>query len=109
MAELVVRFLIGGTVVSLFAVLGELWRPKTFAGLFGAAPSVAIATLALAFHKEGAAYVATEARAMVIGTFALLLYSAACVGVARARSIPIWLGAALAWIVWFAAAWGAAS
>ena len=45
MTEYVVRFLIGGLAVSSFAILGDLLRPKSFAGLFGAAPSVALATL----------------------------------------------------------------
>jgi Protein of unknown function (DUF3147) len=39
-----VRFVAGGLIVSLFAVLGDVLRPKSFAGLFGAAPSVALAT-----------------------------------------------------------------
>ena len=38
MTEYLVRFLIGGIAVSLFAVLGDVLRPKSFAGLFGAAP-----------------------------------------------------------------------
>jgi len=45
--ELLVRFLVGGALVSVFALLGDLFEPKSFSGLFGAAPSVAIATLAL--------------------------------------------------------------
>ena len=53
--EYVIRFLVGGLVVSLFAVAGDVLRPKSFAGLFGAAPSVALATLTLAFWKPGAA------------------------------------------------------
>jgi len=47
MMQLVIRFLVGGVIVSLFAVLGDVLQPKSFAGLFGAAPSVALATLAL--------------------------------------------------------------
>jgi hypothetical protein len=46
MTEYVVRFLVGGIVVSAFSMLGDMLRPKSFAGLFGAAPSVALATLA---------------------------------------------------------------
>lgn len=38
MTEYVVRFLVGGVVVSAFAMLGDVLRPKSFAGLFGAAP-----------------------------------------------------------------------
>jgi hypothetical protein len=44
MTEYVVRFLVGGIVVSAFATLGDILSPKSFAGLFGAAPSVALAT-----------------------------------------------------------------
>ena len=47
MKEIIFRFLMGGFVVSLFAASGDLLKPKSFAGLFGAAPSVALATLGL--------------------------------------------------------------
>ena len=47
MHEILIRFLIGGVVVSVFAVIGDILKPKSFAGLFGAAPSVALATLGL--------------------------------------------------------------
>jgi hypothetical protein len=70
----VIRFLAGGAVVSIFAVLGDLLRPKSFAGLFGAAPSVALGTLTLAFSKQGPTYVATEGRSMLLGSLALTLY-----------------------------------
>ena len=43
MTEYAVRFLVGGALVSAFAMLGDILRPKSFAGLFGAAPSVALA------------------------------------------------------------------
>src|SRR4051794_26826017 len=43
--EYVIRFFIGGLIVSIFAALGDIFRPKSFAGLFDAAPSVALATL----------------------------------------------------------------
>jgi hypothetical protein len=45
--EYVIRFLVGGLMVSLFATVGDVLKPKGFAGLFGAAPSVAFATLRL--------------------------------------------------------------
>jgi hypothetical protein len=72
--DFAIRFLAGGLVVSLFAVLGDVLRPKSFAGLFGAAPSVALATLSLAFWKEGAGYVSVEARSMILGAIALSIY-----------------------------------
>ena len=62
-------------MVSAFAVLGDLFRPKSFAGLFNAAPSVALATLALTALKETSHYVALEGRSMIIGAIALAVYS----------------------------------
>jgi hypothetical protein len=34
MTPLIIRFAVGGTVVCLFAVLGDLLKPRSFAGLF---------------------------------------------------------------------------
>jgi Protein of unknown function (DUF3147) len=77
MAELIFRFLIGGSIVSLFAALADVLKPKSFAGLFGAAPSVGLATLALAVLADGKSYASTEARSMAAGAVAFLAY--ACV------------------------------
>ena len=73
--ELLLRFFIGGAVVSLFAILGDALKPKSFAGIFGAAPSVALATLTIAVITKGNEYAAVEARSMIIGAFAFLLYA----------------------------------
>jgi hypothetical protein len=75
MPDLLLRFLIGGVVVSAFAMLGDLAKPKSFAGLFGAAPSVALATLALTVVKDGKAYAATEAHSMITGAVAFFAYA----------------------------------
>jgi uncharacterized membrane protein (GlpM family) len=101
---LLIKFLLGGVIVSLFAAVAETWKPKTFAGVFGAAPSVALASLALAFHDHGGSYVAVEGRSLVAGSVALLAYSAACVFLSKRQKLPIWLGAAAAWAVWAMAA-----
>jgi hypothetical protein len=50
-------------------------RPKGFAGLFGAAPSVALAMLGLTIMEHDAPYAAEEGRAMVFGAVALMAYS----------------------------------
>ena len=47
-------------MVSLFAVLGGLLKPRSFAGLFSAAPSVALAILALTILTGGKLYVSRE-------------------------------------------------
>jgi hypothetical protein len=75
LSDALARFLIGGLVVSAFATIGGLFKPTSFAGLFGAAPSVALATLALAISKQGKAYAGTECRSMMAGAVGLFLYS----------------------------------
>jgi len=111
MKEILFRFLVGGAVVSAFAFLGDLFRPKSFAGLFGAAPSVALATLALTASSRGTAYAASEAHAMTAGAIAFFAY-AFCVTRVMMRhrvaalpaticSIPVWFGAAFGlWYAW---------
>ena len=75
---LLFRFLVGGLFVSAFATLGNILKPKSFAGLFGAAPSIALSTLALTIATAGSWYAALEARSMVAGAIAFLAY-ACCV------------------------------
>jgi hypothetical protein len=58
-------FIVGGLFVSAFAVLGDVLKPKSFAGLFGAAPSVALATLILTIYSRGPDFAAAEARSMI--------------------------------------------
>jgi uncharacterized membrane protein (GlpM family) len=79
MVELIERFLLGGLIVSAFAVVADVLRPKGFAGLFGAAPSVALATITLTQLTEGKQYAALEARSMIAGALAFLVYAIACV------------------------------
>ena len=111
MTEIVIRFLVGGAVVSAFAIVGDLLKPKSFAGLFGAAPSVALATLGLTVVSRGPAYAATEARSMMAGAIAFFAY-ASCVSWVMMRyrfhalwvavgAIPVWLSVAFSlWNVW---------
>jgi uncharacterized membrane protein (GlpM family) len=91
MSQILVRFLVGGAIVSLFALLGDMLRPKGFAGLFAAAPSVALATLTLTAITEGHAYAALEARSMIAGEVAFVVYAVGCVyflAIRRTRSAP---------------------
>jgi len=94
-----VRFLIEGTIVSVFAALGSCFKPKTFAGLFGSAPTIALASLAIAFHEHGTSHVEQLARSMIGGAVALIAYSACCVILVE-RKLPVALGAALSWACW---------
>jgi hypothetical protein len=108
MTQILVRFLVGGAVVSVFAVVGDVLKPKSFAGLFGAAPSVALATLGLTLFAEGGAYTAIEGRSMIAGAAALFAYASVVSWIMMRYkvkalmittcSIPVWFGVAFsAW------------
>ena len=106
MSELLLRFAIGGLVVSTFSAIGSVLRPKTFAGLFGAAPSVALSTLALTFHKDGHGYGALEGRSMLLGTVALAAYAwVVAVILFRARHNTL-LVTSTSLVAWFVVAFG---
>ena len=104
--ELIARFVIGGVIVSLFAVIAEVCRPKSFAGLFGAAPSVALTSIGIAIAQHGKEYAAVEARSMIFGAIAFFLYAVAASWIlmrhkmraltATVGLLPLWLAASLA-------------
>jgi hypothetical protein len=109
MNEMIIRFFIGGVVVSLFAIIGDVLRPKSFAGLFGAAPSIALATIGLTIAKNGAQYAAIESRSMLLSAIGFFLYTI-CVSLMLKRYksstlvtttglMPIWFAASFA--LWF--------
>jgi hypothetical protein len=109
--QFIFRFAAGGFLVAVFATVGDIFRPKSFAGLFGAAPSVALATLILTILTNGQDYAAIEAKSMIAGAAAFFVY--ACV-VSRilfrykppamavsSALLALWLSAALGlWAVW---------
>jgi Protein of unknown function (DUF3147) len=102
MIEYVVRFLVGAVVVSAFAMLGDILRPKSFAGLFGAAPSVALATLGIAIYQHDTDYAALQSQTMVAGAVALAVYSVAvCHLLVRAglRAAPATLASLIVWLL----------
>ena len=102
MTEYVVRFFVGGIVVSAFAMLGDILRPKSFAGLFGAAPSVALATLGIAVYGHGNGYAARQSHAMMAGAIALVVYSVIiCHLLARSRlrTAPATLLSLFVWLI----------
>jgi hypothetical protein len=104
MGEHVARFVLGGFFVATFAVLGDLFKPKSFAGVFAAAPSVALATLALTVGHTGAGYAALEARSMVVGAVAFLAYASAVAALLHRRVGRPRVVAALCAGVWIACA-----
>jgi hypothetical protein len=106
MLEYGLRFLAGGIAVSAFAALADALRPKSFAGLFGAAPSIALATLFLTLSQKGAPYAAMEGRSMIVGAFALAAYSWIVCVLLKKFLLSSWTATIAALVVWFAVALG---
>ena len=104
--EIAVRVIIGGVVVSAFAILGDLLKPKSFAGLFGAAPSVALATLFLTVAKNGQEFARVEARSMILGAVAFFVYASVVSRLLIRKRVPVLAVTSLLLTVWFVCAFG---
>jgi hypothetical protein len=97
-AYLALRALFGGLLVVVFSVIGEVVKPKRFAGVFGAAPSVALANLALVVAVEGTLKARAETRAMIGGGVAMTV--ACMVGVVAVRRLHALKGAGVIALTW---------
>jgi hypothetical protein len=104
--EYLLRFIAGGIAVSAFAAFGDALRPKSFAGLFGAAPSVALATILITLSQKGAPFAAVEGRSMIVGALALAAYSWTVCVLLKRFLMPSWAATSAAFLIWFAAAFG---
>jgi len=101
---LAIKALIGGTAVCAFAAIGEFLRPRGLAGMFAAAPSVALASLAITCIATGVGSAASQATAMVAGAAALAVYC--LVGIESVRRFGALRGSITASVAWFAVAIG---
>lgn len=96
-----VKALVGGLLVAGFAVLGEMLRPKRFAGIFGASPAVALANLLVVGLAKGDGMAAAAATGMIAGVVGLAVACAA--GVPAVRRWGAIRGSAGLWAVWIVA------
>jgi uncharacterized membrane protein (GlpM family) len=78
--------LAGGLLVVAFALLSETLQPKRFAGLFGAAPAVAIAGLAIVLASKGGHDARESSIGMLAGAAGMLCYAAATIGLLKRMS-----------------------
>lgn len=106
LADAAIRFLIGGVIVSVFSIIGSLFKPASFAGLFAGAPSVALATLSLTIAKEGRLYASTECRSMVSGAVALCAYSLLVSRLLMTFRLSALSATLSSMLLWFVAAFG---
>ena len=95
---LAIRVVAGGALVVVFAMLGDVLKPKMFAGLFGAAPSVATASLLVSGLAMGASKDTQYATGMIAGAVGLVVYSvAAAFAVKHLGAVA---GSIAAWVAW---------
>ena len=101
---LALKGLAGGSLVVAFALLSQALSPKRFAGLFSAAPAVAVAGLVIALLDKGPAQARAETHGMIAGALAMVLYALVVVSrlhrhrASRAAftTLAVWLAAAAA-------------
>ena len=95
---LLIKGLAGGTLVLASALLAQGLTPKRFAGLFSAAPAVALAGLTVVLLDKGAHDAHENAAGMMAGAAGMVAYAAAVVpllrrkraGVAAVLAIGAW-------------------
>lgn len=97
---LLARAVVGGSLVVAFALIGEVVKPKRFAGVFGAAPSVALANLALVAGVEGVPKALVESQGMIAGGVAMMAACAAGIWLVRHwHALAGSAGMAAVWLV----------
>lgn len=67
----------------VFALLSQGLKPKRFAGLFSAAPAVALAGLTIVILDKGAHEAHKEALGMIAGSAGMVVYAASVVPLLR--------------------------
>ncbi|HET7049237.1 MAG TPA: DUF3147 family protein [Solirubrobacteraceae bacterium] len=99
---LAVKGVAGGILVVAFALLSEGLSPKRFAGLFSAAPAVAIAGLTIALLDKGPHAAHESAAGMLAGAAGMIAYAACVVLLLRRRRASV--AAMIAMTAWLAVA-----
>ena len=97
-----IKALAGGTLVLAFAAIGQLIKPRSLSGIFAAAPSVALASLAVTVLVSGPEPAARQLAGMVAGAAALAVYC--LVGLESVKRFGAPKGALTAMTAWFGVA-----
>jgi uncharacterized membrane protein (GlpM family) len=107
--EVLVKAVAGGALVLAFAALAETLTPKRLAGVFSAAPSVALASIVVTAVFSGLPDVRASARGMVLGAAAFTVYCVVVVPLVKrwgavrgsAAALVAWLVvAAVGYLLW---------
>ena len=101
-AIVLAKGLVGGVFVAAFALIGESVQPKSFSGLFSAAPSIALGALTITLLTDGSSDAKEQTLAMVFGALAMVLFcTLAAVAIERFDAV---YGSAVSFLAWFAVA-----
>src|SRR5437763_7934571 len=103
-SSVLLKTVVGGLAVVAFSLVGHAGHPKRFAGMFSAAPSVAVASLAITAVLKGAAGAVPYARGMLIGSAGMLAYC--LVSLYLIQRLHALVGSILAWLAWLLVAGG---
>ena len=101
-AEIALKALAGGLLVLAFAALAQMLTPKRFAGIFAAAPSVALGSLIVTIAFAGDHQLPPSGAGMAIGAVAFVVYC--LVAVPLIRRYGAWKGSGGALVAWAALA-----
>lgn len=101
---LLLKALVGGLLVVVFAIIGETIRPRRLAGIASAAPSIALASLGITLVVSGVDHARNLSTGMMAGAVGLIAWClVAAYTVKRFGAVK---GTAAAAVVWFAVAFG---
>jgi hypothetical protein len=103
-AILAIKGLVGGTMVVLFSLAGEAVRPRGLAGIFAAAPSVAIASLAVTVVATGVIAAFNESLGMLAGAAGMVIFC--LLGTEAVKRFGALKGSIASTAAWFATALG---
>ncbi|TMD09589.1 MAG: DUF3147 family protein [Chloroflexi bacterium] len=102
---LALKALAGGTLVTVFAFISDAFRPRfLLAGLFSAAPAVALSSLLVTSLLSGRQAAAIGARGMIAGAVGFVVYAALAAFLVQ-RLGALW-GSTVSWVAWAAVAFG---
>lgn len=72
--EYIARFVAGGLLVCVFALISQVCKPKQFAGIFSAAPSVLLAGMVITLVTQGASHAVLTAEGAIAGAVGMIFY-----------------------------------
>lgn len=102
---MIAKAALAGVLVVAFSLAGGVLKPKWFAGLFGAAPAVALGGLTVAVLAAGDRVASREALGMVFGAVGFVAF--ALLARLLLRRLHAAVASGLACLAWAAVAIGA--